>query len=387
MKRLACILASLGIFACLPFALSQIAFRNPLSAQGIPYQARNILGHLTALYTPESIYPLGNAGPPVPYTGSAAMIQTLGTRDIPDTTQNPGVIFQKISASTATTGNNYGMYVHGVREAGSNVNNFLTSFAADAVDNVGTGYVEAVRGASNLIVGGALNSAYGGSFFANSNTATNINYLIGIEAEVENLVSDAPAVPDFKHLSASYNATCGLGVTAKRCTTAFLANPFNSAQFQHGIIFAYNCCHTDLLWSSAAVVNGLDLSNGSYTGAAILLGSDHRISANDTSGTPREVFGLYTTDNMEHFCNQGAIGCVIGNESINVTLGGPLVMAKGYIKPAQTTVSSLPACNSRNRGDIYTVTDAVSPSYNGILRGGGAVVVLALCSGANWTAH
>lgn len=52
------------------------------------------------------------------------------------------------------------------------------------------------------------------------------------------------------------------------------------------------------------------------------------------------------------------------------------------------TVSTLPACNSLSQ--FYPpvwVTDALSPTYNATLTGGGTVKTLAGCNGVSWTAH
>lgn len=64
---------------------------------------------------------------------------------------------------------------------------------------------------------------------------------------------------------------------------------------------------------------------------------------------------------------------------------GPLVQA-GAADPAYT-VATLPTCNTSAKGLNAYVTDAASPTYNGALTGGGAVVVPVFCSGVAWTAH
>lgn len=50
-------------------------------------------------------------------------------------------------------------------------------------------------------------------------------------------------------------------------------------------------------------------------------------------------------------------------------------------------VSTLPLCNSILKGGMAYVTDAVAPTYNGSLNGGGAVVIPVFCNGTRWTAH
>ena len=57
------------------------------------------------------------------------------------------------------------------------------------------------------------------------------------------------------------------------------------------------------------------------------------------------------------------------------------------IQPTQYTVATLPACNATSKALLLVVTDATSPTYNGALTGGGAVVVPVLCNGSSWTSH
>lgn len=51
------------------------------------------------------------------------------------------------------------------------------------------------------------------------------------------------------------------------------------------------------------------------------------------------------------------------------------------------TVSTLPRCIRELRGGLAYVTDATAPTYNGALRGGGAIGVPVACDGARWTSH
>ena len=70
---------------------------------------------------------------------------------------------------------------------------------------------------------------------------------------------------------------------------------------------------------------------------------------------------------------------------VNGVTIGPLIQA-GAADPAYT-VATLPTCNTAAKGLNAYVTDATSPTYNGTLTGGGAVVVPVFCSGVSWTAH
>lgn len=55
--------------------------------------------------------------------------------------------------------------------------------------------------------------------------------------------------------------------------------------------------------------------------------------------------------------------------------------------PLKAIVSTLPSCTSSNVGQLYVVTDALSPTYGGALTGGSSTVALALCNGSAWLAH
>jgi Pectate lyase superfamily protein len=52
-----------------------------------------------------------------------------------------------------------------------------------------------------------------------------------------------------------------------------------------------------------------------------------------------------------------------------------------------TTVAALPTCGSNQKGLMYAVSDATSPTYNGALTGGGAVSVPVYCNGTSWSSH
>lgn len=53
------------------------------------------------------------------------------------------------------------------------------------------------------------------------------------------------------------------------------------------------------------------------------------------------------------------------------------------VRPS-TTVSALPTCNAAARGQMYVVTDALTPVALSAVTGGGAVVVPVICNGSSW---
>lgn len=81
-----------------------------------------------------------------------------------------------------------------------------------------------------------------------------------------------------------------------------------------------------------------------------------------------------------------------GNYVWDMPSGGPFTMTplaefSGGIQLPVSTVSSLPSCGSSQKGMMYAVSDATSPTYNGSLTGGGSVSVAVYCNGSSWTAH
>jgi hypothetical protein len=75
-----------------------------------------------------------------------------------------------------------------------------------------------------------------------------------------------------------------------------------------------------------------------------------------------------------------------GVEMIKFCQSGGITTSLPIQSPV-TTVGLLPNCNSGSKGYTYRVSDASAPMWNAPLAGGGSVEVLALCNGANWTAH
>lgn len=78
------------------------------------------------------------------------------------------------------------------------------------------------------------------------------------------------------------------------------------------------------------------------------------------------------------------------NANINTTLsakGSGTVTIASPLQLATSTVETLPSCGMTIKGSMMYVTDALSPTYNGAIKAGGAVSVPVFCNGSNWTAH
>jgi hypothetical protein len=68
-----------------------------------------------------------------------------------------------------------------------------------------------------------------------------------------------------------------------------------------------------------------------------------------------------------------------------------------YVQPSQVqygtlslpiaTVASLPKCGAAQKGLLYAVSDALSPTYNGPTMPGGSNTIPVFCNGSSWTAH
>ncbi len=100
---------------------------------------------------------------------------------------------------------------------------------------------------------------------------------------------------------------------------------------------------------------------------------------------------------------------ISGVTSMTVPVGGTVALSAeplgtgftwhvlSYVQPSQvqygtlslptTTVASLPPCGASQKGLLYSVSDAVSPTYNGPLTGGGSTAIPVFCNGSIWTAH
>lgn len=74
-------------------------------------------------------------------------------------------------------------------------------------------------------------------------------------------------------------------------------------------------------------------------------------------------------------------GCITQNQSTGVYTNNCAFGLQAY------TVTGLPTCNAAAKLLRAAVTDATSPTYNGALTGGGAVVVPVFCNGTAWTSH
>jgi hypothetical protein len=135
--------------------------------------------------------------------------------------------------------------------------------------------------------------------------------------------------------------------------------------------------------SGNSMILGVNSTNHLMIGG--IQGSNFTIRAQVSSTT-----GVRASDlNLE----SGTSG--VGNANggiINLTPGGGVgsgtagyIVAGAGIKLKNYTVATLPTYLPI--GSIAYVTDALAPTYNSIIAGGGAVVTMVFYNGVNWTAH
>ena len=75
------------------------------------------------------------------------------------------------------------------------------------------------------------------------------------------------------------------------------------------------------------------------------------------------------------------MGCAASGQSLyyngsSIACGSPSLQ--------QSTVASLPTCNSAAKGAMYLATDALTPIALSGVTGGGAVIVPVVCNGTTW---
>lgn len=138
--------------------------------------------------------------------------------------------------------------------------------------------------------------------------------------------------------------------------------------------------------------------NGTYANQAAFLGgttsntdgtgSDQgQIMVSPTTGANRLMIGyVYQSGVKEYGRVQTANGAGATSLYLNPA-GGTVLVGPGGVQLSAKTVATLPTCNAGAAGTVLYVTDANGPTYNANLVGGGAVKTLAMCNGANWTAH
>jgi hypothetical protein len=76
---------------------------------------------------------------------------------------------------------------------------------------------------------------------------------------------------------------------------------------------------------------------------------------------------------------------VLGQNGFSVTSSG--VVTAPAVRYAPQTVASLPGCVSGIAGELRAVNDSGSPTYRGVVAGGGVFTSLVFCTGGAWVYH
>lgn len=239
------------------------------------YKTKNIKG--------SAFYLLGGPFISEPnYGGSnvGVMFQGVkGTIATPTTDIDAPFIFQKASNISGNAGNNSTMLISHDMYApfGSPAATvtWCTGLTVMATDKVGGAagsnarFYEAFR-AMAVIPAGVCGNPAGIITAAIANAgSTFATGLVAIEAQTFNATGvDQPAPsslnPNF--IACSYMAS---NFATNKCDAAFYANHFSPSPFRTGVFIASNSVDHTAFYNQASVVNGIDLSTGSYSGQQI----------------------------------------------------------------------------------------------------------------------
>jgi hypothetical protein len=272
------------------------------------------------------------------------------------------------------------------------------------VDNVGigalaleyntTGYQNTAVGldALNSTTTGSGNTAVGALAGFSATTASNTtavgfqalhsndgvrNVAVGYNALLSNTSGVDSVAVGADALATATTANDNVAVGANALNQAGTAG-FNSALGDNACYLAAgndNICVGYNSGFNGSFVSPAGLSSGTNN---ILIGE----SANITTGSGNVVIGNSLTATAPAGSNQIDIGDQIVVANGVTTINSPLIM-----RLPVTTVAALPPCNSGQAGAMYAVSDAVSPTYNSPVTGGGTSMIPVFCNGSAWTAH
>lgn len=208
------------------------------------------------------------------YSGSITntrMMVTLGTDLTPDVTQDSAAIFQKIGSSTSTGGKNATVYIS-ARKRASGADQGQTALFAEGQDDVGGAgsFIEGIRGHAVLAAGiGGNGTGVIGIGIAPASSAYEL--LAGFEGQLFNDNADATTAFNALAFEAPFLAS---NAGSKKSFAGFMVNTFNASSFLYGFyvpaaFIGSNSVSDSAFRADAALVNGVDLSRGSYSGSAI----------------------------------------------------------------------------------------------------------------------
>ena len=199
-------------------------------------------------------------------------------------------------------------------------------------------------------------------------------------------------------------AICGLTDNAQNVTSA---NVWNGWQAPYpGALGTYQGVSQTLNVAGAATIE-----SGATTSLVVSTTADTVYFVNSESSSPGASFlfengsggilGAFqqgsTAAQADYLqMNSAASGAAVRLLAVGSDTNVPIIFqAKGssnlvFDNPAQlevATVSTLPSCSAAYAHALMSVSDAVSPTYNGTLTGGGSIEVPVMCNGTVWLAH
>ena len=341
--------------------------------------------------------------------------QVIATASIPDASET---VAGKVSVGTQTFGGNKTI----VGESATVGNAFevqnLSHTVVAQISNLGDSYFNGVRigkGKGNL----ANNTVLGNTALNNNTTGINAT-AIGVEALASNTTGNHNTAVG---ADALYRNTTGTGNTAigvlalYNNTTgannsaigfnALLANTTGSNNTAYGKdVLASNTTGTENIgigygslsynttgYYNTALGNSALLNNTTgYYNTALGNSAGRYISGGVTVNSITNN-SIYIGQNTKALTNNQTNQIVIGNDatgagSNTATIGNTSIVKtilRGVIAHSTSyTVATLP---TGALGDTAFVTDAVAPTYLGLLTGGGSVACPVFHNGTNWVSH
>lgn len=273
------------------------------------------------------------------------------------------------------------VFNYGSGDVNTNTSYGYLAIAANATGGLNSAFG---RGALTQLLGGVQNTATGAGALGN-NTTGSTNVASGVSALGANISGSSNVAVGFgaSYLSTASSQIVAVGAGALGNNTGGQNTSIGASSMASNTSGYYNTSYG--LESLKNNTTGyLNLALGVNAGSFLANGS----SSNSTADN-----GIYIGQNSKAstagLTNEIVIGNgAVGSGSNTVTLGDSAItktVLKGVINSAKTyTVATLP---TGVLGDRTTVTDALAPTFLGVVAGGGAVVTPVFYNGTNWVAH
>lgn len=130
----------------------------------------------------------------------------------------------------------------------------------------------------------------------------------------------------------------------------------------------------------SSFTNGLNLSNGTFSGSAIILAGAQKLSW-EATGTIREALAA---GNILTIYNGATLNWQLDQSGNETVLG---IISGSVLRSVPTTLASLGSCISGTEGRRGAITDATAVTAGATLTGGGSLHAPAYCNGTNWITY